>query len=85
MNPLYDQLMRGRNPMQNMNPTQRFQNGSISPMAQKFANFAQNFRQMSQGISPQQYAQQMLNSGQMSQEQFRQLGALANQILGTNY
>lgn len=85
MNPLYNQLMQGRQPAQNMNPSQGFQNGSISPMAQQFANFAKNFRQMSQGITPQQFAQQMLNSGQMTQEQFRQFGALANQILGTNY
>lgn len=85
MNPLYDQLMRGRNPMQNTNPAQGFQNGSISPAAQQFANFARNFRQMANGITPQQYAQQMLNSGQMTQEQLRQFGALANKILGTNY
>lgn len=85
MNPLYEQLMQGRMPTQQPMVPPAFQNGSISPAARQFAQFAQNFRQMSQGMSPQQFAQQMLNSGQMTQEQFRQLGALANQIMGTNY
>lgn len=77
MNPLYAQLMGQR--------TQGFQNGSLSPAAQQFANFAKNFRQMSNGTSPQMFAQQLLNSGQMTQEQFNQIRAMANQILGTNY
>lgn len=77
MNPLYQQLMGNRQ--------QGIQNGSISPIARQFANFAQNFRQNFNGVSPQAFAQQLMNSGQMSQEQFNNLRNMANQIMGTNY
>lgn len=77
MNPLYSQIM-GQNP-------QNFQNGSLSPAAQQFANFAKNFRQMANGTSPQTFAQQLMSSGQMSQDQFNHFRNIANQIMGTNY
>ena len=59
-------MMMG-NPMGQMNPTQ---------FMQKFMDFKKNF----QG-NPQQAVMNMLNSGQMSQEQFNQLQGMANQIL----
>lgn len=37
-----------------------------------------------QGINPQQRVQDMLNSGQMSQDQFNRLRAMANLISGRN-
>lgn len=54
-----------------------------------FANFMKSFEQFKQnvqqnGINPQQQVQQLLNSGQMTQEQFNQLRAMANQITGKN-
>lgn len=64
----------------------------MNPIFNMFGNFMnfQNqfnaFRQnvLSQGINPQQQVQQLLNSGQMSQEQFNQLRYLANQLTGQN-
>lgn len=46
----------------------------------RFNQFKQNFQQS--GIDPKQKVQELLNSGQMSQEQFNTLRMLANQITG---
>lgn len=46
---------------------------------QNFMTQFNQFRQTFQG-NPQQQVQQMLNSGQMSQQQFNQLSQLATQI-----
>ena len=51
---------------------------------QNFTNFAQQFQQQST-ISPQQKVQELLNTGQMSQQQFNQLRDIANRITGKNY
>lgn len=77
MNPLYRQLMGSR--------LQGIQNGSLSPMGQQFANFANNFRQNFNGMNPQMLTQQLMNSGQMTQDQFNHFRNIANQIMGTNY
>lgn len=46
----------------------------------------QLFQQQMQGNgNPQQLVQNMLNSGQMTQDQFNQLRMMANQITGKNY
>lgn len=58
--------------------------GGAMNFQQQFNQFAQQFRQSGQ-IPPQQIVQNMLNSGQMTQEQFNQLRAIANQITGKNY
>ena len=55
-----------------------------------FANFMQQFNQfkqnaLSNGLIPQQQVQQLLNSGQMSQEQFNQLRDMANMITGKKF
>lgn len=55
-----------------------------------FANFMQQFNQfkqnaLSNGLNPQQQVQQLLNSGQMSQEQFNQLRDMANMITGKKF
>lgn len=47
---------------------------------QRFNQFQQQINQ--QGINPQQQVQQLLNSGQMSQQQFNQLRAIANALTG---
>lgn len=44
---------------------------------QQFQQFAQNFRG-----NPQQRVQELLRNGQMTQEQFEQFSAIANQITG---
>lgn len=48
----------------------------------QFNQFRQNIQQ--NGINPQQQVQQLLNSGQMTQEQFNQYREIANQITGRN-
>lgn len=57
--------------------------GGFQNFQAQFKNFAQNFNQQNQ-MSPQERVQQLLNSGQMTQEQFEQLRAMANQITGKN-
>lgn len=52
-----------------------------------YANFMQQFLQFKQnmmqsGVNPQQKVQELLNSGQMTQEQFNQLREMANMITG---
>ena len=61
------------NPFPNRN--QQIPNGQLNPLAkmQEFKQFVQDF----QG-DPQQKVQQMLNSGQMTQEQFNQLNNMWN-------
>ena len=46
-------------------------------------NFMNQFNQFRQGIqgNPQQMVQNMLQNGQMSQDQFKQLSNMANQIM----
>lgn len=46
----------------------------------QFNQFRQNFQQS--GVDPKQKVQELLNSGQMSQDQFNTLRMLANQITG---
>ena len=47
---------------------------------QQFKAFAQSFQQS--GQNPRQVVQQLLNSGQMTQDQFNQLRNAANQLTG---
>lgn len=51
---------------------------------QNFQNRFNQFQQQvnQQGINPQQQVQQLLNSGQMSQQQFNQLRMIANALTG---
>ena len=49
---------------------------------QNFQNQFNNFQKQMGGINPQAAVQQLLNSGQMSQQQFNQICGLANQIMG---
>lgn len=72
-NPLYERL----------NSRPQVQNGGSNMLA-NFMNFANQFRAQSK-MTPQQKVQQMLDSGQMTQEQFNQLRAMANRITGKNY
>lgn len=67
-NPLFNQY--GKN-----------QNGNNS--IQSFLTFAQNFRRNS-NVSPKQKVQELLDSGQMSLEQFDALRNMANQLTGKN-
>lgn len=47
---------------------------------QQFRTFVENFRKMQR--NPEQVVQELLNNGQMSQQQYNQLSAMASQILG---
>ena len=60
----------GGNPMNNM-----------VNMLQRFNQFKQQF----QNQDPEKMVQQLLDSGKMSQEQYKQFREMANSILGTKY
>lgn len=51
-------------------------------MIQQFQTFVTNFQKM--GRNPQAVVQELLNSGQMSQQQYEQLRQKANRIMGMN-
>ena len=63
---------------QAMQPPQQF-----NQLRQQFETFARNFQQS--GQNPQQMVQQLLNSGQMTQDQFNRLRDMANQITGQRF
>lgn len=56
--------------------------GGMTGFQQRFNAFGQNFRQQNGNISPQQKVQQMLNNGQMSQEDFNRISHMADMIMG---
>ena len=58
------------------------QNNMFGPFG-GMMNFMNQFNQFRQGIqgNPQQMVQNMLQNGQMSQDQFKQLSNMANQIM----
>jgi hypothetical protein len=56
--------------------------GGPNGFQNKFNTFVNNFQQT--GVNPQQMVEQMLNDGRMTQEQFNQLRAMANQMTGRN-
>lgn len=72
-NPMLDRLSRGA-------PHQFAGSGNMvgGPM-QMMQQFAQ-FRRMMQGRNPQQMVQNLLQSGQMTQEQFEQLKQKASEL-----
>lgn len=57
-----------------MNPMQMF--GNVQNMMSQFQQFRQQIEK--QGINPQQEVQRLLQTGQMSQQQFEQLKQMAN-------
>lgn len=72
----------GQPPMQNMfNPKNQAFNmfGGYQNFMNGFNSFAQQMQQ-----DPRQQVQQMMNSGQMSQQQFEWCRQMANQITGMN-
>lgn len=58
------------------------QNNAFGPFG-NFMNFMNQFNQFRQGFqgNPQQMVQQLMQNGQMTQEQFNQLSGMANQIM----
>ena len=58
--------------------------GNANNFNNAFTNFANQPMFRNSALSPQQLVQQKLNSSEMTQEQFNQLRAMANQIMGTN-
>lgn len=71
MNPLNNFL----NNNNNNNNMQQNQNGNPMQMINEFMQFAKNFKG-----NPQQEVMNMLNNGQMSQQQFEQLSQQAKQL-----
>ena len=66
-----------------MNPLQMLMSNPQQLFSQ-VNNFAQQLQQQSNGMTPQQMVQNMLNSGKLSQAQFNQLRDIANKITGMN-
>ncbi len=59
--------------------------GNLQNLKSQFDSFVKNFNQTNiTNLTPQQMVQNMLNSGQMSQQQFNELRSIANQITGKN-
>lgn len=54
--------------------------GSIEQFKQQYDQLSANLSQ--NGITPEAYVNQLINSGQMTQEQFIQFSRMADQILG---
>lgn len=70
---IFEQFANPNTPMGNMF-------GGFNNFQQNFMNFANQVRQS--GQSPEMMVRQLLNSGQMTQEQFNQFSSMANQITG---
>ena len=66
-----------------MNPLQMLMSNP-QQLFNQVNNFAQQLQQQSNGMTPQQMVQNMLNSGKLSQAQFNQLRDIANKITGMN-
>lgn len=58
---------------------------NLGELMQNFNNFAQQFQNQNKNQTPQQKVQELLNSGQMTQQDFNQLREIANKITGKNY
>lgn len=54
--------------------------GSVEQFKQQYDQLSANLNQ--NGISPEAYVNQLINTGQMTQEQFIQFSRMADQILG---
>lgn len=60
--------------------------GGMANFNQRINSFGNNFRQQfGPNADPQQIGQQLLNSGQISQEQFEKARQVANFITGKNF
>lgn len=70
MNPLF-KLLGGQQVSQMPGPL-----GNVANLAQRFQQFRTNYKG-----DPRQEVQRLLNSGQMTQEQFNQLHGLAQQFM----
>lgn len=62
-------------------PSQQPQMSNPLMFMRQFNQFAQQYR----GMDPRMVIQQMLNNGTMTQEQFNQLRAMANQLTGRKF
>lgn len=58
--------------------------GGQNGFMQKLSAFSQQFSQQSQ-ITPEQKVQQLLDSGQMTQQQFNTFSQVANQLTGRRF
>lgn len=58
--------------------------GGQNGFQQRFAAFAQQFAKQNQ-MTPEQKVQQMLNSGQMSQQQFNTFAQIADRLVGRRF
>ena len=67
-----------------MNPlAQLLQNPQM--LFKRVNDFAQKFQQQSNGVTPQQMVQNLLNQGKMSQAEFNQYRDMVNRITSMHY
>lgn len=59
--------------------------GNMQNFQQQLNSFAQSLQNGSQQMNPQQMVQNLLNSGQMSQEQFQAFSQIADQMTGRKF
>lgn len=73
----------GRPPM--MNSVPNFNNTNPNQnLLNNFQQFAANFQQSYPNMDPRSKVQELLNSGQMTQDQYNQLRMQVNQLTGMN-
>lgn len=58
--------------------------GGQNGFQQRFASFAQQFSQQNR-MTPEQKVRQMLNSGQMTQQQFNTFAQIADRLTGRRF
>lgn len=73
-------------PYSNSQPSPQMPNNPVFNAFGGYQNFMNQFNAFAQQMrqDPRQQVQQMMNSGQMNQQQFEWCRQMANQIMGTN-
>ena len=65
------------------NPLFNALNGGQQPSNNGFSNFMNDFQRLQQTVkNPRQEVERLLQSGDMSQQDFNRFGQMANQIMG---
>lgn len=71
------------NGMQNQNGGPRFDQNMMNQIQQASNALAQQLQQMN--MTPQQYLEQAMTNGSISQEQYQWARQMANAVMGTKY
>lgn len=71
------------NGMQNQNGQPQFDQNMMNQIQQAANSLQQQLNQMN--MTPQQYLEQAMTNGSISQEQYQWARQMANQVMGTKY